>query len=262
MEGPIDEQPTTTSRLEQVMSTSTIAGRVRRPATAIDRLSSAFNRHWLLVFNAVSGVFIGLTAVAPLLMALGLEGPARLLYLAYALNCHQLPQRSYFLFGPQGIDTYALGQILSWGADPAHLRSFVGNAEIGFKMAMAHRTTAIFGTLFVAGLAYALLRRRLRPLPWKWYPLLLAPMFFDGISHLISEVTGLGFRSTNAWAAWLTGGAFGPAFYSGTVIGSLNWLLRTLTGALCGLATVWLVYPLLGEAFSEGGAGSEPGRGG
>lgn len=27
-----------------------------------------------------------------------------LLYLAYALNCHQLRQRSYFLFGPYGGD--------------------------------------------------------------------------------------------------------------------------------------------------------------
>jgi uncharacterized membrane protein len=186
-------------------------------------------------------------------MVLGLERPARLLYLAYALNCHQLPQRSYFLYGPHGIDTYSLEQILAWGGDPAYLRGFVGNAEIGFKMAMAHRTTAIFGTIFVTGLAYALLRRRMPALPWKWYPVLIAPMFLDGISHLISEVTGLAFRDTNAWAAWLTSGAFAPVFYTGTGIGSLNWLFRTFTGTLFGLATVWLLYPLLEKAFVDGG---------
>ena len=234
------------------MNTSTVTGRTPGVTIAADWLTSVFNHHWLLIFNAMSGLFIGLTAVAPLLMALGLEGPARLLYLAYAPNCHQLPQRSYFLFGPHGIDTYSLEQVLAWGGDPNHLRSFVGNAEIGFKMAMAHRTTAIFGTIFLAGLAYTLLRYRLPALPWKWYPVLIAPIFFDGISHVISEVTGLGFRSRNAWAAWLTGDTFHPVFYIGTGIGSLNWLLRTLTGALFGLATVWLLYPLLEGVLTDG----------
>ena len=234
------------------MSTSIVSSRTPRLTVAADKLTAILNRHWLLIFNAMSGLFIGLTAVAPLLMALGLERPARLLYLAYAPNCHQFPQRSYFLFGPRGIDTYSLEQVLAWGGDPNHLRGFVGNAEIGFKMAMAHRTTAIFGTIFVAGLAYALLRRRLPALPWKWYPILISPMFLDGISHVISEVTGLGFRGPNAWAAWLTGGAFGATFYTGTGIGSLNWLFRTLTGTLFGLATVWLLYPLLEKAFTDG----------
>jgi uncharacterized membrane protein len=234
------------------MSTSTVTDRTPRVTVAADKLTSVFNHHWLLIFNVMSGLFIGLTAVAPLLMALGLERPARLLYLAYAPNCHQLPQRSYFLFGPHGIDTYSLEQVLSWGGNPNHLRGFVGNAEIGFKMAMAHRTTAIFGAVFLAGLAFALLRRRLPALPWKWYPALIAPILVDGLSHVISEVTGLGFRGTNAWAAWLTGSALGPIFYTGTGIGSLNWLLRTLTGVLFGLATVWLLYPLLEEAFADG----------
>jgi len=212
---------------------------------------SAFADHWLLAFNVLSGLFIGLTVVAPLLMALGLERPARLLYAAYALNCHQLPQRSYFLFGPHGIDTYSLEQVVAWGADPAHLRRFVGNAEVGFKMAMAHRNTAIFGAIFVAGLVYALVRRRVHPLPWKWFPVLVAPMLVDGLSHVINEITGLGFRNTNAWAAWLTGNTLAPTFYAGTGIGSLNWLLRTVTGALVGIATVWLLYPLLKKEFAN-----------
>ena len=233
------------------MSAASVADHTSRLMIPIDKRMSAFDRHWLLAFNVMSGLFIGLTAVAPLLMALGLGRPARLLYMAYALNCHQLPQRSYFLFGPHGIDTYSLEQVLAWGGDPAHLRSFVGNAEIGFKMAMAHRTTAIFGALFVAGLAYALLRRRSPVLPLKWYPVLLAPMAMDGLSHMLSEITGLGFRATNAWAAWLTGGALDPAFFTGTGIGSLNWLLRTLTGTLVGLATVWLLYPMLDKAFAD-----------
>lgn len=214
-------------------------------------LGAYLSRHWLLFVNTGYGLFIGLTAVAPLLLALGLDGPAWLLYRAYALNCHQLPQRSYFLFGPHGIDTYSLQQVLGWGANPTNLRSFVGNPEIGFKMAMAHRTTAIFAAILMGGLVYVLFRRRAKGLSWKWYVALMAPMVLDGFSHVISEVTGLGFRQTNAWAAWLTGSAFGVAFYTGTTIGSLNWLLRTLTGALAGMASVWLLYPRIDEAVRE-----------
>lgn len=231
--------------------TTIVTGRTRDLVIAIDKLALAFSRHWLLVVNLMAGLFIGLTVAAPALMVMGLEGPAQVLYRFYALNCHQLPQRSYFLLGPHGVDTYSLEQILAWGADPGSLRSFVGNAEIGFKMAIAHRNTAIYTTVFLTGLAYTLLRRRWRVLPWQWYLIFIAPMFFDGMSHMVSEVTGLGFRDTNAWAVWLTSSIFGPTFYTGTGIGSLNWLLRTLTGALFGLASVWLAYPLLEAGLAD-----------
>jgi uncharacterized membrane protein len=233
-----------------MVSTHPLSERTFGPSIDVDGLIATLTRHWLFAFNLMSGLFIGLTVAAPALMALGLERPARLLYAFYSLNCHQLPQRSYFVFGPRGVATYSLEQVLAWGGDPGNLRGFVGNAEIGFKMAMAHRNTAIFSAIFLAGLVYAMLRRRWRALPWKWYPVLFAPMVVDGLSHMVSEITGLGFRSTNAWAAWLTRGALAPAFYTGTGIGSLNWLLRTLTGGLLGLATVWLLYPLLDGEFA------------
>jgi uncharacterized membrane protein len=233
-----------------MMTNSTARGPSQSASTGA-RLGAYLSRHWLLLVNAGYGLFIGLTAVAPLLLSLGLDGPAWMLYRTYALNCHQLPQRSYFLFGPRGIDTYSLEQVLGWGGDPSNLRSFVGNPAIGFKMAMAHRTTAIFAAIFLAGLVYALSRRRAKGLSWKWYAVLMAPMLVDGFSHIISEVTGLGFRQTNAWAAWLAGSAFDLAFYTGTTIGSLNWLLRTLTGAVAGMASVWLLYPRIDEAVRD-----------
>jgi hypothetical protein len=68
-------------------------------------------------------------------------------------------------------------------------------------------------------------------------------MVLDGGSHMVSEITGLGIRESNAWLASLTGGAFPESFYIGTVFGSFNWLMRTLTGALFAIACVWFVYP-------------------
>jgi uncharacterized membrane protein len=207
--------------------------------------------HWLLAVNLAMGLFIGGTLLPPLLMHLGLEGPARIFYLLYGLSCHQLPERSYFLFGPHGVDTYSKMQVIAWGANPDHLRAFVGNARVGFKLGMAERNTAIYTTFLLAGLAYALLRTRLRGLRGMAFLLLILPMALDGGSHLVSEVTGLGFRETNAWLAAWTGAALPHSFLAGTTLGSFNWLMRTLTGALFAVACVWFAYPYLEKGFAD-----------
>ena len=77
------------------------------------------------------------------------------------------------------------------------------------------------------------------------------PLLVDGFSHMLSENSGAGFRQGNAWAVALTGGMFSAAFYEGTTIGSLNWLLRTVTGLLFGLALVWFLFSYLSMRFEE-----------
>jgi uncharacterized membrane protein len=213
-----------------------------------------FSRHWLFFVNLFNGLFIGGAVLAPLLMVVGLTGPAQILYRFFGLNCHQLPQRSYYLFGANGpIQTYSLEKVLGWGADPANLRAFMGSAEIGYKMAIAHRLTAIHGGLFF-GLLFGLVRRWLKPLPWKVSLLLIAPMVVDGLTHMLTDfVPGITWRATNAWAVVLTNGALGSDFYQGTTIGTLNWLLRTVTGSLFAIACVWLAYPHLERGFREAG---------
>ena len=208
-------------------------------------------RHWLLLLNLAMGTFVAGTLLAPVLMRLGLDGPARLVYGLYSSVCHQLPERSYFLFGPSGVDTYSRAQVIAWGADPAYLRGFVGNAQVGFKLGIAERDIAIYVTFFLAGLGYALVRRRVRWLSWRVFLLLILPMALDGGSHVVSEITRLGFRESNAWLATLTGHVFSQAFYAGTTLGSFNWLMRTLTGALFGVACVWFAYPYLQQAFAR-----------
>jgi uncharacterized membrane protein len=217
----------------------------------LDRTFSWLARHWLLAVNLAMGLFIGGTLLPPLLMHLGLEGPARIVYTLYGFNCHQLPQRSYFLFGPHRVDTYSESQVIAWGANPDHLRDFVGNAKVGFKLGMAQRNTAIYTTIFLAGLAYALLRKRVHRMRWPLFLLLILPMALDGGSHVVSEITGLGFRETNAWLASLTGSVFPETFYVGTTVGSFNWLMRTLTGALFAVACVWFAYPYLERGFAD-----------
>ncbi|MCL5960580.1 MAG: DUF2085 domain-containing protein [Chloroflexi bacterium] len=84
----------------------------------------------------------------------------------------------------------------------------------GYQMAMDQRMTAIFGAILATGVVYALLGRNLRPLNWRLYLLCLVPIALDGFTQLF------GWRQS-------------------------NWQLRTITGVLFGIASVWLAYPLL-----------------
>jgi uncharacterized membrane protein len=155
------------------------------------------------------------------------------------------------------VDTYPEAQVIVWGANPDHLRGFVGDAKVGFKLGMAQRNTAIYTTIFLAGLAYPWLRKRLPRLSWPLFLLLILPMALDGCSHVVSEITGLGFRETNAWLASLTGSVCPETFYIGTTAGSFNWLMRTLTGAQFAVACVWFAYPYLERGFADVGHQAE-----
>lgn len=230
-----------------------VAGRERSRSMGQDKNIPWLGRHWLLVVNLAMALFVGGTLLAPLLMRLGLEGPARAVYFFYGLNCHQLPERSYFLFGPDGVNTYSLEQVIALGGNPDYLRGFVGNAQVGFKLGMAQRNTAIYTTILLAGLVYALLRKRVPRLRWPILLLFILPMVLDGGSHLVSEVTGLGFRETNTWLTALTGGAFPEPFYAGTTLGTFNWLMRTLSGALFAVGCVWFAFPYLDRSFGRSG---------
>jgi uncharacterized membrane protein len=57
------------------------------------------SRHWLAWANLVWGLIVGLPWLAPVLMKIGATGPARAIYHVYSFLCHQLANRSFFLFG-------------------------------------------------------------------------------------------------------------------------------------------------------------------
>ncbi|MEW5961789.1 MAG: DUF2085 domain-containing protein, partial [Chloroflexota bacterium] len=207
------------------------------------------SRHWFLVANLLAGTILALAFLAPALLALGRPEAAQAVYGWLAPHDHQLPQRSYFLFGRSGwLQSYSLEQVLAWGANPANLRAFVGNPEIGFKMGLNQRMAAIFTAIFCGGLGWGLAGKRPR-LGAVGFLLLALPLLLDGFSHMLSENSGQGFRASNAWAVNLTGGVLPDWFYAGSTIGSLNWLLRTLTGLLFGLGLVWFLFTYLSYRF-------------
>jgi uncharacterized membrane protein len=240
-------------------SSTTVTAKSGPTSTAwTQRLNHWFEYHWLLTFNAGWGIFVTLPFLAPVLMALGLTLPARVLYTVYSFLCHQLPERSWFLFGPQL--SYTQAQIAAaWGvpvADISHemiRRQFIGAPELGWKIAWSDRMVAMYGSIFLCGLLYALLRQwgiKPRSLPWPWLLILIVPMAIDGTTHLINDTLRLDFRDLNLWAMWLTGGLFPPQFYGGDMFGSLNSLLRLTTGLLFGLGIVGFLWPLMDREFS------------
>ncbi len=208
---------------------------------------------WLALIIVFLVIFNGLPFLAPIFMKLGWEGAAQVIYWTYSGLCHQMAQRSFFLFGPQGFQMYSLDQLpisvegLSAAGQLLALRRFIGNEAMGWKVAWSDRMVYMYITPLIVAVIYAFLRRRVqvKPLPLWGFFVLLLPMMIDGGTHWVSDLAGFGqgFRETNAWLAALTNQALPPAFYAGDELGSFNSLMRLLSGVAFGVAVGWLLYP-------------------
>lgn len=155
----------------------------------LDWLVAWLQQHWLLLVNLAVAVFVALPLLAPILMAVGQADLARTIYYLYSYTCHQLPSRSFYLFG--------------------------------YQMAYCERDNAIYGSALLAGLAFGAWRARLPRLSFRAYLVLILPMAVDGFTQ------AFGWRES-------------------------TWELRTVTGILFGVASVWLTYPYIQKAMDEG----------
>jgi uncharacterized membrane protein len=170
------------------MGETEVSSRVRFFIIVLDRFILWISKHWLFLFNLVCGTYAGLPILAPLLMSWGQVRLANLIYFAYQHACHQMPSRSFF----------------------------VGR----FQMGICQRDVALYGGACLAGMVFALVRDRIRPLPIPVWIVLITPLLVDGATQL------LGVRLS-------------------------TWQLRTVTGVLASGATIWLVYPYLEEGFRD-----------
>ena len=238
---------------KQTVEQTPSASRERSSAARLNRGVYWLSRHWLLAFIAIWGLFNLLPWLAPLFMKAGWETGGRAIYTIYTFLCHQLPQRSYFLFGQQPM--YELNEVQAvWQNtnNPLVLRQFIGSPEMGWKVAWSDRMVSLYtGILLWAALLGPWRRRRPR-LPLWGLALLALPMVLDGGTHMVSDLVGGiggGFRYDNAWLISLTSHAFPAGFYAGDGIGSFNSWMRLLSGLLFSLGAVWFVLPALEEAF-------------
>lgn len=221
----------------------------RQEITRSDRVSFWMSDNYIWVFNAVIFVYLALPFLAPVLMKTGATAPATLIYKSYGFVCHQLAYRSWFLFGEQpyypralaGVDgAIPFGQAtgLSEGNTNTDLfaaRNFIGNDQLGYKVAFCERDTAIYAALLLFGLIFALSKRRIPPLPAiLWIIIGLGPIGLDGFSQLLSQPPLGNF-----------------ALFSWLPLRESTPLLRTLTGAIFGFMTGWFGYPMVEETMQD-----------
>ena len=224
------------------MSTTTAIARSKSTPSVAGWLS----RHWFKLFLIIYGLWVGTPFLAPLFMQIGWDGAGKAIYFIYSFFCHQLPERSFFFFGQKSM--YSLSEIqAAWQntTNPFILRQFIGNESMGWKIAWSDRMISFYTSVWLfAGLWFPF-RRKINPLPWWGFALLLLPIALDGGTHAISDLAGIGqgFRDTNAWLAVLTKDALPATFYAGDALGSFNSLMRFITGLLAGLGIVWLAFP-------------------
>ncbi len=213
-------------------------------------------RHWLLILLVPLTLWVVLPFAAPLAMHAGWTRLGGLIYTLYAPFCHQLPQRSWFLFGEQF--TYSLDQIASVAhtTDPWQLRAFYGTPDMGWKVAWSDRMISFYMGFVLFGWLYLALRRwrPIAPISLLVLVLALLPIALDGGTHLISDalwgISGGGVRDTNAWLAALTGSAW-PGFYAGDTFGTFNWWLRLFTGVLAAWGMAFYAFPWLDRLMRE-----------
>jgi uncharacterized membrane protein len=147
------------------------------------------------------------------------------LYFVYRITCHQLPHRSWFLGGEALTYDWSVIQTYLGVGENDVLAAFhnpVRDPHLGHQTAFCQREVAIFGSFFLALVAFGLLRHRrhINAIPFKVYLLALVPIGVDGVTQL------LGFRESTPF-------------------------LRTTTGAIFGIATALLVIPQLEEGFGD-----------
>jgi uncharacterized membrane protein len=214
----------------------------------VDRLGDWFSQHWFGCFIVVYGLWVFTPFLAPVFMHRGLQEAGKAIYSIYSFFCHQLPERSLFLFGPKSM--YSLEEIQAvWQntANPFILRQFTGNEAMGWKVAWSDRMISFYTSLWVFAAAWRPFQNRVKPLSWPVFLLLLVPMILDGGSHTLSDMAGigLGFRDSNQWLAMLTGNSLPATFYAGDALGSFNSWARLFSGILAGLALALLVFPYM-----------------
>ena len=156
-----------------------LSPRMRAFVLAVDRGVLAVARHWVLAVNIIGGLYAGLPLLGPWLLAKGFTIPANMIYFMYKLTCHQLPERSFFVFG--------------------------------HKMCYCQRCCAIYSGVFLFGLLYPLASRIKQPLRWRWMFLLWLPMALDGFTQLfglrestwqLRVITGTLFALSCVWVAF------------------------------------------------------------
>lgn len=217
------------------------SGEIKIPVkiTRADRFSYWISKHYMFLLNTLVLIYVGLPFLAPVFMSAGYQAPATSIYRFYSLVCHQLAFRSWFILGDQAAYPRAaagVDDLIPFGAatgidesNDLAARQFVGDENVGYKVALCERDVAIYGGILLFGLIFGLSGRRIKGLPWYlWILIGIVPIAIDGFSQLLSQPP-LGFFPYRESTP----------------------MLRTVSGFLFGFTTAWFGYPIVEESMAE-----------
>lgn len=173
--------------------------------------------------------------LSPILFHFGFDRPGWWIQTIYRLFCHQRPERSLFLFGEKL--TYTIDELRKSGNSSSIIGfPFIGNEDIGYKVAFCVRDTGIYWSMALAGIFVSLFNRKVTIQGWM---LILAtiPIAIDGITQFISEFLYL---TQNRWGLDLAS----PFYLS-------NNTTRAVTGALFGIVVGLFVFSELKSSVRD-----------
>jgi uncharacterized membrane protein len=151
-----------------------------------DRWIYRFAAHWLRWTNILFVGCFALVLLAPLFLAAHLDRIAQPIYSVFSAFCHQRPDRSFHI--------------------------------AGHPLACCERCAAVYASLAIGGLLFALMRPNVRRIRYVEAASLCMPLVFDGL-------------------------AVGAGIYDG------NAILRVITGLMFGIGVAWLMFPWLDGGF-------------
>lgn len=150
-----------------------------------------------------------------LLYKAGFAGVSKVLYFMLGFLCHQMPQRSFFLFGEKFMYSQEeLLKTLSWGQTfTLDIKTrFTCSPEYGCKFGVCSRCTGIYTGLFTGMVGAGVVRKTKIPKPI--FLIALIPMAIDGTTQFIAAILNPGhpFYESNNQLRFVTGFLFGLGF--------------------------------------------------
>src|SRR3989304_2082035 len=180
--------------------------------TTGDRVSFWIAKRYLLMLNLFMLFYVGLPFLAPTLMKLGAELPAKAIYRMYSPLCHQFGFRSFFLYGEQafyplaeanvaGVKTFEQATGIPNLNDPYsytrfEARAYIGDETVGYKVALCERDVAIYFAILIFGIIFGFSGRRIKSLHWiLWLLIGIVPRVLEGRAAFPGPEGGRGVAS-------------------------------------------------------------------
>ena len=195
---------------------------------AIRQLTINTSKSWTKYFTILSGLYISLALLAPLLLIANAQQVAHKLYRVYSLFCHQDAYKSWYIStssGSLGLNISSSFNILNEIPFGIILDSskFIGSSELGWKSALCHRCTAIYLSAFTASLLYHIMKVRGLHIPN------LHPHIYFAVGLLpIAIHTMIAPQPESSFIRSIV---------------SDSHMIRTITGGLFGIMSIWFAFP-------------------